>query len=218
MRLGILAVTCACLVVAAAAEAQDVWIGPQLGFPVPGHDVGDHELGIATGVSFTIMNNPYVGYGVDVLYHYWPASPGYKAAFDDYLRRTRFEMIDSETWAISAFQYTAHVKLAAPLNRSLSPWVQIGAGLYEVDRRLEDASHEGVYVWVRGTNLLNTWTAPGCYGSVGFDFRAAPRIVLGLDASYHHVWSENDSPGWAEDVHAPDFSLFTVGTHVQYGW
>lgn len=218
MRLGIVVLTCACLAVAAGAEAQDVWIGPQLGFPVPARDVGSHELGVGTGVTVTLMNNSYVGYGVDVLYHHWPASPGYKAAFDDFLRRTRFEVLDSETWAMSAFQYTAHMKLVVPLTRRLSPWGQLGAGLYRVDRRLQDASREGVYAWVVGTNPLKTWVGPGWYGSVGLDFRAAPRIALGFDASYHHVWSEGEGYGWAKSVRAPDFSVFTAGTHILFGW
>lgn len=35
-------------------------------------------------------------------------------------------------------------------------------------------------------------------------------MVLGLDASYHHVASEHG------DI--PDFYAFAIGTHVLFGW
>lgn len=218
MRLGIPALTCAGLVMAASAGAEALWIGPQLGFPVPARDVGGHELGIGTGVTVTVMNSPHVGYGVDLLYHYWPASAGYKAAFDDHLRRTRFETIDSETWAFSAFQATVHMKLIVPLSRRFSPWVRIGGGLYRLDRHLEKASREGVYAWVEGADDINTGVVPGWYTSAGFDYRACSDVAIGLDVSYHDVFSQYEGPSWSVDKHIPGFSVFTVGTHVLFGW
>jgi hypothetical protein len=218
MRPGILAWTVAALALAASAEAQDVWVGPQLGFPVPARDVGDQQLGVGAGVTFTVMNNSHVGYGVDLLYHYWPASPGYKAAFDRYLRRTRFETIDSETWALSAFQATVHVKLVAPRRGRISPWAQVGGGLYFLDRHLEMASREGVYAWVEGTDDVGTGVVPGWYTSVGFDYRACSGVAVGLDVGYHDVFSEYEGHSWSVDKHIPGFSAFTLGTHVLFGW
>jgi len=218
MRLGIVALTCAGLAMAAGAAAQDVWIGPQLAFPVPARDVGDSQPGIGTGVTVTVMNNAHIGYGVDLLYHHWPASPAYKAAFDDYLRSTRFEVIDSETWAFSTFQATVHMKLVAPLRRRLAPWVQLGGGLYFLARHLEKASREGGYAWVEGTDDINTGVVPGWYASVGFDYRACSNVAIGLDASYHDVWSSHEGPTWSVDRHIPGFSAITVGTHVLFGW
>ena len=218
MRAGILALTVGALALAASAGAQDVWIGPQFAFPVPARDVGDHELGVGTGVTVTLMNDSHIGFGVDLLYHYWPASPAYKAAFDRYLKSTRFETIDSETWALSAFQATVHMKLVAPLSGRFSPWAQVGGGLYRLDRHLEKASREGVYAWVGGMDDLDTGVGPGWYGSVGFDYRACSDVAIGLDVNYHDVFSRYEGSSWSVDKHVPGFSAFTVGTHVLFGW
>jgi hypothetical protein len=218
MRLRSLALTLAYLAVATGAEARNTWFGAQLAFPVPARDIGDTPPGIDAGVTFDVMTKPYVGFGVDLIYHYWPASPEYKAAFDRYLRRTRFWVIDGTTWAFSAFQTTAHVKLVAPLNGRCRPWVQAGAGVYRLDRHLTEPNMDGVYAGIVGAGPINGEAVLGWYGSVGFDFRTSSNLVLGLDASYHRVQSEEESIQWVRDADIPDFTAFTVGTHIQFGW
>jgi hypothetical protein len=217
MRLRILALTLACLAFATGAEAEGIWFGPQLSFPVPARDIGDTALGIDAGVTFNVMTKSHVGFGVDLAYHYWPTSPEYKAAFDRYLRSTRFEVIDAATWAFSAFQATAHVKLVAPLRGRCSPWAQAGMGLYRLNRHLTEPNWDGVYARVLGTDPVNIEVAPGWYGSVGFDFRTCSNLVLGLDVNYHRVWSDDDSVMWLGKADIPNFSAFTVGTHILFG-
>ncbi|MBI5710932.1 MAG: hypothetical protein HZC42_11620 [Candidatus Eisenbacteria bacterium] len=202
--------TFACLAIAAGAEAKSTWFGPQLAFPVPARDIGDTQLGIDAGVTLNNMGSSHVGVGVDLVYHYWPASPEYKAAFDRYLRSTRYEAIDGSTWAFSAFQVTAHLKLVAPMIERHGPWLQVGAGMYRLNRNLADPNWDDSVVIVVGRGLSNITVVPGWYASVGFDFRTCSNMVLGLDANYHHLRSEN------KDI--PHFSAFTVGTRVLFGW
>src|SRR5512134_3016610 len=102
----ILMATFACLALAAPAEAATTWIGAQLHVPVPARDIGDTQLGAGAGVTLTRMENAYVGIGVDLIHHYWPASAEYTAAFDRYLRSNRFEALEGSTWAFTALQVT----------------------------------------------------------------------------------------------------------------
>ena len=133
MPIRILMLTAACLAFAARAEAGTTWVGAQLQFPVPASDIGDRQLGVGAGVTLTKMTNTHVGFGADLIYHYWPASTGYESAFDHYLRSTRLEALQGSAWAFTAFQVTGHVKLVAPLGQRYAPWVQIGAGGYRLN-------------------------------------------------------------------------------------
>ena len=207
-RLGILALTFACLAMASGAEARDGWLGVQLAFPVPARDIGDTQLGIDVGVTFNQMQNPYVGFGLDVAYHYWPASPDYKAAFDRYLRNTRFEVIDASTWAFSALQVTTHLRVWAPMLAPRGPWVQVGGGMYRVNRNLAGSNRDGVYAYVIG-GPSNIQVVPGGYASVGYDFPVGSRWLVGFDANCHHVWSEHEG--------MRNFTAFTAGTHILFG-
>ena len=62
----------------------------------------------------------------------------------------------------------------------------------------------------------NISIVPGGYGGVGLDFHVSSPVVLGLDATFHYVWSRDKSRSGVNDL--PDFSAFTVGTHVLLGW
>jgi opacity protein-like surface antigen len=208
MRLGILAWVFAALAIAPGAEARSVWIGPLISFPVPAGDVGSDQLGIGAGVTLNSMDTRYAGVGLDFVYHYWPASPEFKAAFDRYLRNWRFETIDDSTWAFSAFQMTAHARLAVPIGERHSPWIQVGGGVYRVNRNLAEPNWSGSPVTVTGADLITF--VPGWYLSIGFDFRTNSRMVMGLNANYHRLGSENEN--------VPGFTALTVGTHILFGW
>jgi opacity protein-like surface antigen len=206
-----LAIVLACLTIATGAEAGSTWFGPQLAFPVPARDIGNDQLGIDAGVVLNHTESSYISVGLDFVYHYWPASPDYKAAFDRYLRNTRYQVIDGSTWALSAFQGTAHVKLVAPLSERFSPWVQAGAGMYRLNRNLAGPNWDGSPVIVRGLGLGDILLEPGWCGSVGVDFQTRSDLTLGLDATYHHLWSDDSKE-------LRDFSALTVGTHILFGW
>lgn len=218
MPIRILMLTAACLAFAARAEAGTTWVGAQLQFPVPASDIGDRQLGVGAGVTLTKMTNTHVGFGADLIYHYWPASTGYESAFDHYLRSTRLEALQGSAWAFTAFQVTGHVKLVAPLGQRYAPWVQIGAGGYRLNLNLDEQRPGGTYTWVEGGSS-NISVAFGGYGALGLDFHASAPLVVGLDATFHYVWSGQKSTwGWGGVNDLLDFSALTVGAHVLFGW
>lgn len=207
-----------CVAFAASAVAGTSSVGAQLHFPVPARDVGDTQLGVDAGVTLTTMTNAYLGVGADVIYHYWPASAGYTAAFDRYLMGSRFETLAGSTWAFTALQVTGHVKLVVPTDRRCVPWVQVGAGAYRLNLNLDEQRPEGTYSWVEGPGLGNTWVVAGGYGRAGLDFHLSSPVVLGASATFHYVRSRHKSLLWTGVYDMPDFSAFTVGTHVLFGW
>jgi hypothetical protein len=196
VRIGILAAMVALVTLAASAQAQRFDLGPQLALPVAGAQVGHAELGIGGGLTFTAMHDDVQGFGVDVVYHYWPVSSEFKDDFDVLLGRL-WQKIDADTWAFSALQTTIHVKVVAPMHGRFSPWVQAGAGVYRIDRNLN------------GATVLRVTYDPGGYGTLGFDVPVSARTKLGLDATYHHLWSETDL--------GSDFGAFEIGAHVLFG-
>jgi len=213
----ILIATLECLAFVAPAEAGTTWVGAQLHFPVPARDIGDTQLGVDAGVTLTHMQNAYVGVGADLIYHYWPASAGYTAAFDRYLRSTRFEALDGSTWAFTAFQVTGHVKLVPPAGQRYAPWVQVGAGAYRLNFNLDEQRPADTYAWVVGPGLDNISVVPGGYGGVGLDVHVSSAVVLGVDATFHYLRTRDKMNGYGVND-LPDFSAFTVGTHVLFGW
>ena len=196
------------LAIARNALAGDFSFGPMVAFPVPGNDVGDSQLGIDAGATVNMMKNQYVGLGLEVVYHYWPTSPEYKTDFDRYLSSNWYQVIDGSTWAFSALQMTGHLKLMAPVLERPRPWVQIGGGLYRIDRNLGEPDWSDSPVIAIGSGLRYA-VVPGWYGSVGFDYPAGSNIAIGLDATYHQIESENKT--------IPTFSAFTLGTHILFG-
>ncbi len=200
---------------ATTAEAGTTWLGSQLEFPLPGRGVGDTQLGVDAGVTFTHMKNPHAGIGLDVIYHYWPASAGYQAAFDHHLRTTRVETLGNSPWAFHALQVTAHLKVAAPFRERYVPWAQVGGGAYHLDRNLHETRPAGTFAYVLGSPEINL-LAPGWYGALGLDIHTSPHVALGLDATFHYVWSVDHD--WSEKNDMPGFSAFTLGTHVLFGW
>lgn len=213
--IAILAPILACLAFVAPAGAVPAPFGAQLHFPVPAGDVGNSQLGVDAGLTVTSMGTPYLGVGADLVYHYWPASARYTSEFDQYLRRTRFETLEGSTWAFKAYQLTGHLKLVAPVGRAYSPWLQLGAGLYALDLNLDERTSPGTFARTGEGDLGEVKLLPGAHIGVGFDVRVGPTMALGLDATFHRVWSEPDR------VHAetrfPSFSGFTIGTHVMFG-
>lgn len=217
MPIKIVLLTFACVASAAPAAAGTTWLGAQLYFPAPARDIGDTQLGVDAGVTLTQMKNAYVGVGADLIYHYWPASSGYEAAFDRYLRTERMEALEGSDWALSAFQITGHVKLVAPAGERYAPWMKVGAGIYRLNLNLDQRRPEGTYAWAEG--LGNISVVPGGYGGVGLDFHVSSPVVLGVDATFHYVRSRQKSTwGWGGMNDLQDFSAFTVGMHALFRW
>ena len=201
------------VIVGTSAKAETTWFGAQLGFPIPGDDLGNDQLGVDAGLTFSHMKSPFIGIGVDVAYHYWPASASYKAAFDQFLRQTRYQVLDGTSWAFDALQTTFHLRLAAPLMERHEAWMKIGGGVYRVDYNTQPPSWEGTSVRVIGP-MHDVETVFGASASVGFDVRSTPGIALGLDGTYHYLSEEVLFGGQST---MPSFSTFTVGLHLVFG-
>lgn len=185
-------------------------VGLQLAWPVQSRDVGD-QLGMGVGVVLEEADGAS-STGIDLVYHYWPASQKYQAAYDTYLRNYWYQAIDSPRWGFTAFQITPHVKITAPIAARHRPWVQIGGGLYRLNRSLASPDWTGSPIRIIGKGRSNITVVPGWTGSVGFDLQAGPRSIVGFDMTYHHLWPEEDNRG------IPAFSAYTVGTHFLFGW
>jgi hypothetical protein len=218
MAIRIVLATLASLVLALPATAGSTQLAAQLRFPVPAYDIGDSQLGVDAGVSVTHMENPHFGVGLDVMYHHWPASSAYTAAFDRYLRTTRMEALVDPGWALSAFQFTGHVKVVAPPRGGCSPWLKLGAGAYRLDLNLDPRRPDGTYSWIEGPETGNVRLVAGGYGELGVDFLTSSAVVLGVDATFHYVWSGKRSTwGFGGLNDFQDFSALSVGGHMMFG-
>lgn len=191
-------------------------IGVHLDFPVPAGDVGSSELGVGAGVTFTTMKNPYVGIGADLIHHYWPASPAYVDVFDRYLRSSRFQTLQGSTWALSALQLTAHVKIVAPIDPRYTPWATLGGGVYRLNFNLDERTFPGTYAWVVDPNRTDVPIVPGGYAGAGVDIHLTGNIAMGLNATWHYVRSRETESLGSNDL--PDFSAWTMGMRVMVGW
>lgn len=184
------------LAVATPARAEmRIEYGPVLAFPLPSDDIASTQLGVGAGGTITLMDKTNAGIGLDVVYHYWPVSADFKNAMDAGLI---FLKIDSDTWALSALQATMQVKFLLPRFAGVVPWCRLGAGYYRVDPNLE----------FQGTRL-HPIDEPGFNVGTGFDRAAGPGMRIGLDATYHHLWTSDDFPS--------DIRVFSVGMHVLFG-
>lgn len=199
---------------ATRAQAGSAWVGAELHLPVPARDIGDSQLGADAGLTLTAMTNRFVGVGVDVAYHYWPASSAYRDGFNRYLRTTRMESLVGSDWALSALQTTAHLKFVVPVSNRCEPWVQVGAGFYRVNFNLDERRPPGTFGWVEG--VTNTTVDLGGYGGVGLDVRVSPRVTLGVGTKYHYVISGKKSEfGYGGINDLQDVTAITAGLHVQ---
>src|SRR5438128_1086560 len=100
---------CFWLALPGPVHAATNWLAVRVAVPVPAASVGDAQ-GIDAALTLTGMAGLHVGFGGDVAYQYWPASSGYTAAFDRYLRTARLASLTSPTWAFTAIEATGHVK------------------------------------------------------------------------------------------------------------
>jgi hypothetical protein len=205
-----IAVCAVSLIVAERAAADAVWLVPEVGLPIPARDAGSNPRGIDAGLSLETMNSEHVGYGLAVAYHFWPAAPRYKAAFDRYLDLSRFQVINGATWAFKATQVGAYLKLAEPLPKRQRAWIRLGGAVYFIDRNIgkpnyDDAGIGLILVSYAGDRVLvGGWNA-----GIGWDALSRPHVILGVDTQFHQVGSE--SPMLAE------YSVYTVGIHLGFG-
>ena len=200
-------------------QAGPTLVRMQWGVPLSAQDVGDDRPGRGGGVSVTHMGESFVGFGVDVLAHDWPASASYRESFDRYLRSTRFETIRGTEWGFTALQMTAHVRLALPGALRFAPWMQVGGGAYRLDLNLNEVRTADTYAWVEGPEVSQkSWTVAGGYAEAGLDLHVFSRLALGMDLTVHDVITNRKGEGLFASSRLPDFQALTFGTHLQFGW
>jgi hypothetical protein len=191
----LLTVTCMLFGLPGIARAAQAAL--HVSFPLTASSAGSDPMGIDVGVTFEDeTKQEHVVVGLDAIYHYWPASSEYKAAFDEHLTHTRSEVIDGSTWAFYAYQFGGHVKVVLPLGERLGPWAQIGGAIYTVDRNISPNEFD----------LL-----PGWNGSFGFDVPTVGNAAISVCATYHRL-IEQERNG------IPDFEVWTIGTQIRIGW
>lgn len=204
-----------CLALAAPGVASAARVEALLDFPLPARDVGNSELGVGAGVSVTSMPDKYVGVGVDLVYHYWPASAGFTGAFDRYLRTRRYQALEGDTWAFTTVGFTPHLVLQAPLGPRFTQRLQVGAGVYRLNRNLDYQWSPGTTGWIIGPGTGNISAVPGAYGTVGLDFHDASVLSVGVEATFHYLWMHDKTMYGYKDL--PDFSALTAGLRVGFG-
>jgi hypothetical protein len=183
--------------------------GAQFAIPLPAADIASTVIGLETGVSLTEMMGPRVGIGLDLAYHYWPASSEFKDKFNTLLRYETLNILElgGTTWHLSAFQVTGHFRFVAPVER-VRPWLKLGAGVYVVDPHITGYHGDAGFFFVDARPFPRKVLPGGCAG-IGVDLVNTGRMRFGLDASYDRVW--------AKDVYGSDFDAFSVGGHLLFG-
>jgi hypothetical protein len=183
--------------------------GAQFAIPLATANTSHTELGLQAGLTLTQMLNPVAGFGVDVAYHDWPTSSEFKAGVNSLVRSASYNLLElgGTTWTFTALQATGHLKFAAPFNRRFVPWLQTGAGGYWVNPRIRGLiAPDGSFV---STKPSASKLMRGAYATVGIDFGSGPGAKVGLDATYDHIWSNEDF--------GADFGAFALGAHVLFG-
>lgn len=217
MRLGFFVCLLAGLAMVTRAEAGGLSIGPSLAFPISAGDIGHEPFGADVGMTLDQRADQHFSYGLDVAYHYWPASPEYMGAYDRYLR-SWFQTFDGPTWAFSAIQFSGHLRFIRPSAGGNSTWIQIGAGFYRLDRNLADPDLTNAAGFVAiGASPTHILATPGFNAAVGVDFRASRWIVLGLNATLHHILGDSEFGAFRDGVPVPGFTALTLGTHARFG-
>jgi hypothetical protein len=185
-------------------------LGATLGFPLPGGDISNAELGVNAGVVVNWMGTPDFAVGLDVAYHYWPASDEFKADFNKLLRNETLGIIElgGTGWNISALQATGHLKFLAPIHSRVRPWLQIGGGVYRVDPHTTGFEGDAGFFTVSIKPFKVTSKAGFC-GAAGVEFKSGSSLHLGLEASFDHVL--------CKDEFGSDFVAWALGGHILFG-
>ncbi len=188
-----------------------VEIGPTFSLPLPAASANRDVIGLDAGLSITAKPSRMVGLGVDVAYHYWPASAEFKQKFNDFLGEKTWNtlMLGGDAWGLQVVEYGGHVRIAAPDTYRVRPWLQVGAGLYKVDPHTSGYSGDAGFFWVIARPLPRTEHF-GSSVTIGGDLFSARHARMGLDATYHYVG--------CRDTYGDDLRIFTLGAHVLFGW
>jgi len=179
--------------VAGTANAATNTVGLTGGLGIPTGNYGDAaSKGWQLGATGTHMVNQQWGFGGDVVYHAWGGSDQANAAAEQ-----TFGTGSEFKW--SAIQATAHAIMAFPTTSNAKPFAKVGAGLYNVDLKLD-------------TPTGNTSQSKSEFGfnvGGGVNFLTKSNMTWGLSGAYHIVSAKNDL--------GSDVNFFQVGVDMLWG-
>jgi opacity protein-like surface antigen len=180
-------------VLAGTASAGSNTIGLTGGMGIPTGNYSDAAAnGWNMGVTGTHMVNSQWGFGGDVAYHAWGGSKDANAAAE-----VAFGPGSDFKW--SAVQATAHAVMAFPMQSSVKPYAKVGAGLYDVNLKLESPSG----------NVSESKSKFGFNVGGGFDVLTHGNMSWGLSGAYHMVQAKDDL--------GSDVNFFQVGVDMLWG-
>ncbi len=185
-------------------------IGPTFSLPLPAGSANRDEIGLDVGLSFTAKENPIVGVGADIAYHYWPVSAEFKQKFNELLRKELLNTLKlgGGTWGQQVVQFGMHIRVAAPAARGARAWLQVGVSSYRVDPNTSGYSGDAGFFTVTAPPLRGTLQF-GYSVAGGADLFGGPRARMGLDATYHFVD--------CRDRYGENLQVLTLGAHALFG-
>jgi hypothetical protein len=156
----------------AVAASGEFVMGAQGGITVPTGDFGDvANSGFNAGVygDYGIANNCTIG--ASAVYHGFSGS-------DEWI-----DFLGVDDASFSLVQVTAHGRYWFPTGGQVMPFLTVGGGLYNFGAKAELGDEEADDSESNG----------GIYGGFGLDFRASPMWTIGVEGTYHNVFTEDES-------------------------
>lgn len=174
---------------APAARAQGEFsFGVQGGGAIPLGTFSDgYQSGFSMGADADLWFVPNVAVGLDLLYSQHDAKAGNATGQQN----------------VTLFPVGGHLKLGfSPEAAMVTPWVQVGAGAYNIRAKDEDI--------ILG-ETVTTDTKFGMNVGAGLDLRASPSVSVGAVASFHVIPNALESDSGTNAA-----SYVTLGLHLTF--
>lgn len=188
-------------------KVRGIELGPWIAIASPTALAGDwYDTGFRAGVTATLRQTRTVGSGLDLGY-IGHSSAREGAQLDDLFSALSQTPIHGTKVALTGLEAIVHVRVVPLPDRSIVPWVQVGAGACRVNRRVElPADQLRLAGWqVMNANSSAITFEPVAASTLGLEFGdwAGPRLVLEVS----HEWlfiSEESHP----------FTSLSFGAHL----
>lgn len=189
-------------------------LGARVALSTPTEKSDAYDHGIDAALTFTSMQTPHAGIGLELGYQHWPSSKAGAALdqyFSEFMNQLGGPSIQGTRAFVDAFQVSAHIRACALPGGAVGPWADLGVGLVRANATI-DFPGSGTFAGSGGSvTLLDSHTvtySPGISLGAGFDVSSQKGIRVGPDASYRWVFVEGDN--------SATFTAFAVGLHVRF--
>jgi opacity protein-like surface antigen len=178
---------CGVLAAAPARAQSEFSFGVHGGGAIPLGTFGDgYQSGFSIGADADLWFVPTVAVGLDVLYSQHDAKSGNATGQQN----------------VSLLPVGGHLKLAfSPEAAMVTPWVQVGAGAYNIRAKDEDIFGE----------VVTTDTRFGMNVGAGLDLRASPSVSVGAVGLFHVIPDALES-----DTGSNAASYVTLGLRISF--